>query len=82
MTSRTEEAASRIADRVGKGSKTAAAGAVAKGFRRVAKFAEETADALEAPARRRSRIKTAAKVAGAAAVVAGAVLLARRATKK
>ena len=79
MTSRTEEAASRIADRVGKGSKAAA---VAKGFRRVAKFAEEKADALEAPARRRSRIKAAAKVAGAAAVVAGAVLLARRATNK
>ena len=62
--------------------KAAAAGAVARGVRRAARYAEEKADALDAPQRRRSRIKTAAKVAGAAAVVAGAVVLARRARKK
>ena len=123
MATRTEKKASRIAKRVGQGSRAAAGatrrlskvmdrvaaaseklskprklsktrkvltsaakavavGAVTMGMRRVAKLAEDKADAIEAGAKRRSRLKTAAKVAGAAAAVAGAVVLARRARNK
>jgi hypothetical protein len=48
-------------------------------MRKAAEVAQEKADQVIARQKRRNRLKTAAKVAGAAAAVAGAVVLAKRA---
>jgi hypothetical protein len=61
--------------------KAAAIGAVVSGVRQAAKLARNKADALEARQRGKSRLKTAAKVAGVAAALVGAAVLVRKATR-
>ena len=62
--------------------KAAAVGALVSGVRKAGKAALKKADALEARHKPKNRLKTAAKVVGVAAAVAGAVVLARRARNK